>query len=164
VKTSLPKDSQERKDVPMYSGCIAYFPAALAGVARHSKRGNDKHNKGQPLHHARGKSMDHEDCVVRHLTDIGDMVAAFERGPDVVDTDLILEEADALCWRALALSQKLHERFGNAPLAPAARAEPVASSEPAMLCSTLGALTTVPVMRCECETCTWLRAQATTGV
>jgi hypothetical protein len=35
----------------------------------------------------------------------------------------ILEEANNLAWRALALSQELHERFG-APLAPGAKTGP----------------------------------------
>ena len=126
MKTSLPADSAERKNIPVYSGCIAYFPAAIAGVARHSKRGNDKHNPGEPLHHARGKSMDHSDCVTRHSMDIGDMEAAAERGPPLnpAEVEALLEEADALCWRALAWSQSLHEKYGGAPLAPAARIEP----------------------------------------
>ena len=123
---TLPTDTAERKKIPLFSGCLAYFPAALAGVARHSKAGNDKHNPGEPLHHARGKSMDHEDCILRHLTDLSDMLAARSRAaafneaePDPVE--YILEEADALAWRALALSQELHEKYGGAPLAPGAR-------------------------------------------
>lgn len=103
------------------SGCVNYFPAALAGVAKHSKMGNDKHNPGEPLHHARGKSMDHGDCVLRHLMDIQDFLAARIRGHRLVDAELILAEANALCWRSLALSQELHERFGGAPLAPGAK-------------------------------------------
>lgn len=109
----LPTDSKARKEYPMYSGLLQYFPAALAGVARHSKLGNDKHNPGEPLHHARGKSMDHEDCIVRHLVDLGALVAAGNEHS-------ILEEADAICWRALALSQQLYETYNGAPMAPAA--------------------------------------------
>jgi hypothetical protein len=114
----------------MYSGCLMYFPAALAGVAQHSKKGNDKHNPGEPLHHARGKSMDHEDCIIRHLTDLGDMLRALESiGPFEASNeeagnaviDQVLTEVNALCWRALALSQKLHEDLAGAPLAPAAK-------------------------------------------
>lgn len=41
-----------------------------------SKEGNDKHNPGEPLHHARGKSMDHGDCLLRHLMDLQDHLAA----------------------------------------------------------------------------------------
>lgn len=118
-RLTLPTDSAVRKDVPLYSGCYTYFPAALAGVAMHSKAGNDKHNPGEPLHHARGKSMDHADCIARHSMDIADFMAR-----QVVWTakeqEEILTEANAMCWRALALSQELHEKFG-APLAPAAR-------------------------------------------
>ena len=112
---TLPTDSELRKEYPLYRGLLAYFPAALAGVAYHSKKGNDKHNPGDPIHHARGKSSDHEDCIVRHLVDLGDLLA--EPFPDA---QAILTEASALAWRALALSQELHENFGDAPLAPGA--------------------------------------------
>lgn len=122
-KLTLPTDSAVRKDVPLYSGCYTYFPAALAGVAIHSKAGNDKHNPGETLHHARGKSMDHADCIARHSMDLADMLAAIERHatPDIVSAQDILTEARALSWRALAWHQELEERFGEAPLAPAAR-------------------------------------------
>lgn len=122
---TLPTDSAERKEYPLHAGLLAYFPAALAGVARHSKLGNDKHNPGEPLHHARGKSMDHEDCILRHLVDLSDLLARRER---MVFThrgeremaEQILTEANALAWRALALAQRLHEQIGGAPLAPGA--------------------------------------------
>lgn len=118
--STLPTDSAERKEVPLAEGCLFYFPAALAGVARISKKGNDKHNPGEPLHHARGKSTDHADCIIRHLTDLGDRLAAERRSDLNVHAQGILEEASCLAWRALALSQELHERFG-APLAPNAK-------------------------------------------
>lgn len=130
MNLTLPTDSNERKEIPITSGCLAYFPAALAGVARVSKAGNDKHNQGESLHHARGKSMDHADCIVRHLMDVQDLLAAYEKfiaGPNMPHDRAIdetqaalLVEASQLCWRALALSQELHERFGS-PLAPGAR-------------------------------------------
>ena|SRR3990167_7836743 len=59
--------SAERKECPVYSGFMAYFPDAIAAVARHSKSGNDKHNPGEPLHWSRDKSMDQEDCEARHM-------------------------------------------------------------------------------------------------
>lgn len=129
MKLTLPIDSAVRKDVPVYSGCFMYFPAALAGVAMHSVAGNNKHNPGQELHHSRGKSNDHADCVVRHLGDMGDMLAYIARngGDSKADPEVVkalLVEANANSWRALALSQELHERFGGAPLAPRARVEP----------------------------------------
>lgn len=118
--STLPTDSAARKEIPLAEGCLFYFPAALAGVAAISYKGNRKHNGDAPLHHARGKSTDHADCILRHLLDLGERLAEYERGPDVVDTGVILEEASCLAWRALALSQELHERFG-APLAPNAK-------------------------------------------
>lgn len=120
TKTTLPTDSQARKDIPLRAGCYNYFPAALAGVARWSKLGNDKHNPGQPLHHARGKSSDHEECIERHGTDLADLLAAESRtGEDL--TAAILDELDARAWRALAASQELREARGLAPLAPGAK-------------------------------------------
>lgn len=121
---TLPVDSAERKDYPIYTGCVRYFPAALAGVAKHSKEGNDKHNPGEPMHHSRGKSSDHADCIQRHHFDLGDLLAWIERNQleDHEDAiDQVLDEVNAMSWRVLALSQELHERFGRAPLAPGAK-------------------------------------------
>lgn len=119
---TLPTDSNERKGYPIYRGCFQYFPAAIAGVSRISKLGNDKHNPGEEMHHARGKSTDHGDCILRHLMDLSDLLALVNRNeaPSPEKVDLILTEASSLAWRALALSQELHELFG-APLAPGAR-------------------------------------------
>ncbi len=118
--TTLPTDSNERKEYPLFRGCLRYFPAALAGVSKTSKLGNDKHNLGQEMHHARGKSMDHGDCILRHLTDVADLLAALERGDTSVTQESVLLEANQMAWRVLAFSQELHEKFG-APLAPGAK-------------------------------------------
>jgi hypothetical protein len=90
-------DSAGRKNVPMFSGVMAYFPDAIAALAEHSFKGNQKHNPGEPLHHARGKSMDHTDCIMRHLANYSGM-----------DGDAL--EAVALFWRAGALCQEVLER------------------------------------------------------
>jgi hypothetical protein len=124
-KLTLPTDSDARKEIPLRAGCYNYFPAALAGVARWSKQGNDKHNPGQPLHHARGKSMDHEECIERHGTDLADLQAAHDRAADFVEQERLvvqmLDEYDARAWRALAASQEFREKHGLAPLAPGAK-------------------------------------------
>lgn len=60
-----------RKAMPLFSGCLAYFPDALLAVAKLSKIGNDKHNPGQPLHWSKDKSADHADCIARHLLEHG---------------------------------------------------------------------------------------------
>lgn len=106
---TMPKDSAERKNIPLCSGVLDYFPAALAAVAKLSKLGNDKHNPGQPLHWARGKSTDHADCIARHLVDRG-----------VIDPDTKLSHTVEVAWRALALLQEEEEARG-APLARGAK-------------------------------------------
>jgi hypothetical protein len=95
----LTQDSNERKRTPLYSGLIDYFPLALAAVARHSFRANEKHNPGEPLHWDREKSTDHKDCLARHLVDI----ECFNT------TTGEFEEACAAAWRALAILQELEE-------------------------------------------------------
>jgi hypothetical protein len=118
MNTTLPTDSNKRKDFALFHGCLRYFPAALAGVAKTSKLGNDKHNPGEEMHHARNKSSDHGDCIIRHLIDLEDLLAAMNRGEKVTQEN-ILTEVNSVAWRALALSQELHEKFGS-PLAPGA--------------------------------------------
>ena len=88
--------SAQRKEYPITSGVVDYFPDALAMVAHVSYMGNQKHNPGQPLHWARSKSMDHEDCILRHT---------IER--DVVE-DGVLHAANR-AWRALASLQEMLE-------------------------------------------------------
>ncbi len=127
---TLPADSAKRKEHPIYSGVLKYAPAALAGVARISKLGNDKHNPGEPLHHSRGKSADHPDCILRHAIDVADIEALIKRmneGTQWLDPHLceaqieaLLTEVSQLAWRALIWSQELHEIYGGAPLAPGA--------------------------------------------
>lgn len=127
-KLTLPTDSRERKNYPLYRGLLRYFPAALAGVANTSKIGNDKHNPGQDLHHSRGKSNDHGDCILRHLMDFEDLFSAYERG-EATQAE-VLQEANCVAWRGLSFAQEVHELLG-APLAPGAKAKelPVPKSE-----------------------------------
>jgi hypothetical protein len=100
---NLPSDSAARKEVPMCSGLLDYFPDALAEVARVSFLGSEKHNPGEPTHWARGKSMDHADCIVRHLTERG------SRDPAGV------RHSAQMAWRALALlQQELEDELGLA--------------------------------------------------
>jgi len=108
VQPSLPTQAADRKAIPIVRGCLDYFPAALAAVAAVSKAGNDQHNPGQEMHHARGKSSDHADCIVRHLMDRG-----------TIDSDGMRHSAK-VAWRALALLQEELEAAG-APLARGAR-------------------------------------------
>jgi hypothetical protein len=91
VSTLLPQDAAARKGIPLCEGVFDYFPKALAYVSMVSKAGNDQHNPGQPLHWDRTKSMDHANCIGRHL---------IERGTrDGLDN---LRHSGKLAWRALA--------------------------------------------------------------
>jgi len=90
----VPEDSDARKGIPVTTGVLDYFPLALVAVAQLSKAGNDKHNPGEPLHWARGKSTDHADCIGRHLIDRGRFAEDGTR------------HSAALAWRALALLQE----------------------------------------------------------
>lgn len=108
-KPALPTDPKARKGIPLARGLLDYFPAALAAVAAVSQAGNDKHNPGQELHHSRGKSSDHADCILRHLVDRG-----------TIDPEDGHRHSAKVAWRALALLQEELEAAG-APLARGAR-------------------------------------------
>lgn len=96
-------ESAIRKGKPLFSGCLMYFPDALLAVAEHSRKANDKHNPGEPLHWSKDKSKDHADCIARHLLDIGPKW-------DDTDPEFGSYHATALAWRALALLQTVLER------------------------------------------------------
>jgi hypothetical protein len=91
---SLPEEAKARKNVPLATGVLDYFPDALCAVAECSKAGNEQHNPGKPLHWDRSKSGDEADALLRHLV---------QRG--TLDTDGIRHSAK-VAWRALALLQK----------------------------------------------------------
>jgi hypothetical protein len=93
------KTSAERKGEPIHSGVMKYFPDALAAVARVSKAGNDKHNPGEPLHWARGKSMDQMDAAARHMLTL-----------DKIDPESGELEAAHNTWRSMAELQLLEEK------------------------------------------------------
>jgi hypothetical protein len=90
----LPSDAKARKDTPIATGFIDYFPDAIAAVAQLSKIGNDQHNPGTPLRWDRSKSGDESDALMRHF---------LERG--TVDTDGV-RHSTKVAWRALAMLQK----------------------------------------------------------
>ncbi len=89
-----PGSPEWRKQRPLYSGVLTYFPDALMEVAHCSWVGNQQHNPGQPLHWAKEKSTDEPDALVRHLLEAGTR-----------DTDGVRHSAK-VAWRALALLQR----------------------------------------------------------
>ena len=90
-----------RKDYPVYSGVLKYFPDAILEVSKVSKVGNDKHNPGEPLHWDKSKSTDEPDALMRHLID-------HAKG-NIYDTDRIRHLA-MMCWRSLAYLQRELEK------------------------------------------------------
>lgn len=92
--TTLPDDPKSRKQYPVASGVVDYFPDALVEISRVSWNGNEQHNPGQSLRWDRSKSSDESDTIMRHF---------MQRG--TIDTDGMRHSAK-LAWRALALLQK----------------------------------------------------------
>jgi hypothetical protein len=94
AQSFLPADAKARKAIPIATGCLDYFPKALAAIAEVSRVGNEQHNPGSPLHWDRTKSTDEADCLMRHF---------LERG--TLDKDGLRHSAK-VAWRALALLEK----------------------------------------------------------
>ena len=97
------KDPKDRKDTPVYSGVLNYFPDALREIARCSKIGNDQHNPDSDLFWDRSKSGDELDALTRHLLEAGTM-----------DSDGI-RHSTKVAWRSLANLQKEIEREREEP-------------------------------------------------
>ena len=84
--------AQDRKNTPVFSGVLKYFPNALKHVAKCSKAGNDQHHPDKPLHWDMSKSKDEYDALTRHLID---------HTINPIDDDGVLHLAK-VAWRALA--------------------------------------------------------------
>jgi Domain of unknown function (DUF5664) len=93
---SLPTDRDARNALPVWDGCIAYFPDCWAEIAKVSVLGNKQHGLGAKLHFARDVSTDHANKVMRHMLD--------HQAGQVMDTDGTYHLAKA-AWRALAALQ-----------------------------------------------------------
>ncbi len=91
---TLPSDAKERKNFPVATGVLDYFPDALIAIAEVSKIGNEQHNPGKALFWDRTKSQDEADACIRHF---------LQRG--TLDADNVRHTAKA-AWRMLALLQK----------------------------------------------------------
>tara|TARA_R100000781_G_C4060956_1_gene120986 strand:+ start:227 stop:517 length:291 start_codon:yes stop_codon:yes gene_type:complete len=90
---------QQRKEMPVYSGVLKYFPLAIKYISKVSYSGNEQHNPGKPLHWDRKKSGDELDALARHLTECG-----------TLDDDGLYHDAK-VAWRALANLEKLLEKL-----------------------------------------------------
>jgi hypothetical protein len=88
----------ERKNMPVYTGVIKYFPNALKYVSKVSLQGNAQHHPDKPLHWDKSKSTDHLDALTRHLIDA-----------DKIDDDGLLH-LGKVAWRALAALEDYIEK------------------------------------------------------
>jgi hypothetical protein len=84
---------EARKNQPLVTGVLDYFPLAILAIAEVSNDGNAQHNPGEPLHWAREKSQDEVNTLARHL---------LERG----DFDGNVRHLAKAAWRVLAALQK----------------------------------------------------------
>ena len=50
VQSEDVSEAQKRKDTPVFSGVLKYFPNALKEISKCSKAGNDQHHPDKPLH------------------------------------------------------------------------------------------------------------------
>ena len=91
---------QQRKEMPVFSGVIKYFPLAIRYISKISYIGNEQHNPDKPLYWDRSKSGDELDALQRHLID---------HVTDPIDDDGILH-LGKVAWRALAALEKQLER------------------------------------------------------
>ena len=86
----LPTDAKERKETPVYTGFINYFPRAIAAVAKISLKGGIQHGQTpQTLHWDRAKSGDELDALMRHVLD---------------------KDWEQVAWRAMANLEKQLEK------------------------------------------------------
>lgn len=88
----------QRKQMPVYTGVVKYFPNALKYVSKVSLAGNDQHHPDKELHWDKSKSTDHLDSLMRHLTEA-----------DKIDDDGLLH-LGKVAWRALAALEDYIEK------------------------------------------------------
>ena len=92
------EEAKKRKETPIFTGVLKYFPDAIREVARASFEGQKQHNPDKPLAWDREKSGDELDALSRHLLEAG-----------TIDSDGV-RHSTKVAWRALANLQKEIEK------------------------------------------------------
>lgn len=111
-QVTLPEDQEERNAMKLFDGFMAYFPNAMAEVAKLSYAATQQHHPDQPMHWDRSKSTDHLNKIGRHMIDAGKLDDKGQR------------HSAALAWRAMANLQEELERDLGLPPSPASRNRP----------------------------------------
>lgn len=82
----LPAAAEERKQIPVYSAFVRFFPRAIVAVTQKSMEGQRQHNPdGDTIKWIRSASSDDKDALMRHVID---------------------EDWAAVAWRAMAVLEK----------------------------------------------------------
>lgn len=89
---------------PIYRGCLAYFPRAMAGVAAVSAFGASKYAWNGWLHVPEGFER-YSDALVRHL--------GSEAKGEILDPESGLLHAEHACWNANARLELLKIKLEN---------------------------------------------------
>ena len=96
-------EAQKRKETPVYSGFIKYFPNAIKDVAKLSLIANEQHHPNTPLHWDMDKSKDELDACMRHLID---HASGIENDDDGV------RHLTKCAWRMMAILERtLTDKF-----------------------------------------------------
>lgn len=109
---SLPEDPAIRAEYPIFDGFLAYFPNAVAEVARLSYKATQQHHPDEDMHWDRSKSLDHLNKIGRHMIDAGKV------------DDNGIRHSVMIAWRAMANLQEELEKQEGYPPSPASRNRP----------------------------------------
>lgn len=111
-QVTLPEGQDERNTMCLFDGFMAYFPNAMAEVAKLSHAATQQHHPDEPMHWDRSKSLDHLNKIGRHMIDAGKFDDKGQR------------HSAALAWRAMANLQEELERDLGLPPSPASQNRP----------------------------------------
>ena len=96
-------NAKVRKQTPVYSGFIKYFPNAIKEVSKLSLIANKQHHPGTPLHWDMEKSKDELDACIRHLIDHASGIEIDEDG---------VRHLTKCAWRMMAMLERtLTDKF-----------------------------------------------------
>jgi hypothetical protein len=107
---SLPKDDAARKRIKPFAGFLSYFPDAIAAVAELSFLANEKHNPGEPMHWAKGKSTEQRESLMRHLLDEAAAGPLSRDQYEAAGKRWAILHAVSTAWRAMAQLQTLADQ------------------------------------------------------
>ena len=104
-KGQMPPTAEGRKQVPIKTGLLDYFPLTCAAVAATSYRATQQHHPGEPMFWEAGKSPDEVDALQRHEQHRG------QTDPH----DGILHSVK-VAWRAMAAAERELQARGTDPI------------------------------------------------